>query len=437
MSSILVLGTILAVLFFVLLFFGVPIAISITISSFVTITCALGLDFGVFVSAQKMVTSINSFTLLAVPFFILAGLLMNSGGIAIRLIRFSQALVGRLPGSLAVTNVAGNAMFGSISGSGIAAAAAIGGVLGPIEKEEGYAEDFSAAVNVASAPVGQLIPPTAAFIIFSLASGGVSVSTLFIAGWIPGLLWALVVSLVALFIAKKRNYPVSKEKTSFKIIIKTFFDALPSLALLIIIIGGIISGAFTATEAAAVSVVYTLFLSLIVYRSISLKELKVILGEAAVLSASIMFLVGASGVMGFVMSFTGIPQALTALILGVSSNPIIILLLINVILLIIGTFMDMGPATLIFTPILMPVALATGMDPVQFGVMMVFNLALGTITPPVGTVLFVGSNVSNVGVERIIKEMIPFYFAILVVLLMVTFIPMLSLWLPNLLGMLN
>lgn len=435
MDNIALVAIILATVFFVLLFLRVPIAVSILVASFVTITSILTFNFGTFVSAQKVVTSINSFTLLAVPFFILAGLLMNGGGIAQRLINFSQALTGKIPGSLAITNVAGNAMFGSISGSGIAAASAIGGVLAPIQKEEGYDEAFSAAVNVASAPVGQLIPPTASFIVYSLASGGVSVSALFLAGWFPGLLWALGVAIVAFVISKKRSYPTSSEKITLSIFIKTFLDALPSLALLIIIIGGIITGIFTATEAAAVSVLYTLFLSMIVYKSIKWSHLKVILGDAAVISAGIMFLVGASGAMGFVMSFTGIPEAMSSGLLAVSENPVVIFLLINILLLIVGTFLDMGPATLIFTPILLPVCVALGMDPIQFGVMLVMNLALGQITAPVGTVLFVGSNVSGVKVENIIKELLPFYAVILFILLLVTFIPSLSMWLPTTLGL--
>lgn len=435
MDNVLLIGLILTIIFFALLLYRIPIAIAITVASAIIITFLLTFDFGVFVSAQKIVTGINSFTLLAVPFFILSGLLMNTGGIAKKLIDFSQVLMGKVPGSLALTNIAGNALFGSLSGSGIAASAAMGGTLGPLQKEAGYDPEFSAAVNATSAPVGQLIPPTAAFIVFSLASGGVSISALFLAGWIPGLLWSAAVGVVAYIISKKRNYPVSNQKVTFAIFLRTFIEALPSLALVFIIVGGIVGGIFTATEAAAIAVIYTLFLSTVVYRSISFKELKVVLGDAAVMSASIMFLVGASGVMGFVLSFTGIPAALSSAILGVSSNPVFILLLINIILLIVGTFMDMGPATLIFTPILMPIAVSVGMNPIHFGVMMVFNLALGTITPPVGTVLFVSSNVSGVPVEKIMKNAVPFYLAILVVMMLVTFIPAISLWLPSQFGL--
>lgn len=430
----LVIGLILTIIFFIFLFYRVPIAISIAVASCIMLTVLLSPDFGMFIGAQKMATGVNSFTLLAVPFFILSGLIMNTGGIAKRLINFSEAILGRVPGSLALTNIAGNALFGSLSGSGTAAAAAMGGTLAPIELEKGYEPEFSAAVNAISAPVGQLIPPTAAFIVFSLAAGGVSISALFLAGWIPGILWSIAVGIVAFVIGKKRGYPVSDNKFSFAMLLKTFWEALPSLALIFIIVGGIVGGIFTATEAAAISVIYTFILSVIIYRTIKPKELIKILGDTAVMSAQIMFLVGASGVMGFVFSFTGIPQALSDAILGVSTNPIVILLLINVILLIVGTFMDMAPAILIFTPILLPIATSVGVDPIHFGVIMVFNVALGTVTPPVGTVLFVSSNVAKVPVEKIMKEALPFYGAVVFTLLLITFIPSLSLWLPTVLG---
>ncbi len=434
MTDPLLVGIILAVIFFALLFYRVPIAVAIAVASCITITVLLTFDFGVFIGAQKIATGVNSFTLLAVPFFILSGLMMNTGGIAKRLIDFSEALLGRIPGSLALTNIAGNALFGSLSGSGIAAAAAMGGTLAPLENEKGYDPEFSAAVNAISAPVGQLIPPTAAFIVFSLAAGGASISALFLAGWIPGLLWAVAVGIVTLVISKKRNYPTSDEPFNISRLGKTFIDAVPSLALVFIIVGGIVGGIFTATEAAAIAVVYTFILSVLVYKTIDRHHLIVILGDAAVMSAQIMFLVGASGVMGFVLSFTGIPQALSDAILGVSTNPIIILLLINVILLIVGTFMDMAPAILIFTPILLPIAQSVGVDPVHFGVIMVFNLAVGTVTPPVGTVLFVSSNVSDVPVEKIMKEMVPFLITVFVILMFITFVPQLSLFLPSIFG---
>ena len=401
---------VLIIVFFLLLAFSVPVSFSIISASLVTLIMFLTPHFGVFISAQKMVTGIDSFTLLAVPFFVLAGLLMSNGGIAKRLINLAMLVLGKVPGSLAMTNIAGNAMFGSISGSGIAAATAIGGVMQPLENEQGYDRAFSAAANVASAPVGQLIPPTASFIVFSAASGGVSVAALLMAGWIPGLLWALLCMVVAFVYGKKHGYVIKRDHLTAKVVLKTIWDAIPSLFLIVIIIGGILSGYFTPTEASGVAVVMT---------------------------AIVMLIIGASSVLSFVLSFTGLPQAISAALLGVSDNKIVILLIINLILLIVGTFMDMAPALLIFTPIFLPVVKALGMNPIQFGVMMVMNLSIGTITPPVGSVLFVGCSISHLQVEEVIKKLVPFFVAILVALLFVTFVPQLSMWLPTVFGLLG
>ena len=426
---------VLVILFFFMLAMSVPVSFSIIASSLVTIIMFLSPDFGMFISAQKIVSGIDSFTLLAVPFFILAGQLMSSGGIAKRLINFAMLFLGRVPGSLALTNIAGNAMFGSLSGSGIAAVTAIGGVMNPLEKEAGYDEAFSAATNIATGPVGQLIPPTNAFIVFSAASGGVSVATLFMAGWIPGLLWALLCMVVAFVYAKKHGYVVKRDKLTAKIVLKTIWDAIPSLFLIVIIIGGILSGKFTATEASGVAVVYAFILSVFIYRSIKLSDMKQILVNAGVMTTIVMLIIGASSVLSFVLSFTGLPQAISELMLGISSNKIVILLMINVILLIVGTFMDMAPALLIFTPIFLPVIRSIGMDPIHFGVMMVMNLSIGTITPPVGSVLFVGCSVANLKVEAVVKKLMPYFIAIIVALLLVTFIPAISTWLPSVLGL--
>ena len=426
---------VLVILFFFMLAMSVPVSFSIIASSLVTIIMFLSPDFGMFISAQKIVSGIDSFTLLAVPFFILAGQLMSSGGIAKRLINFAMLFLGRVPGSLALTNIAGNAMFGSLSGSGIAAVTAIGGVMNPLEKEAGYDEGFSAATNIATGPVGQLIPPTNAFIVFSAASGGVSVATLFMAGWIPGLLWAGLCMVVAFFYAKKQGYVVKRDKLTTKIVLKTIWDAIPSLFLIVIIIGGILSGKFTATEASGVAVVYAFILSVFIYRSIKLSDMKQILVNAGVMTTIVMLIIGASSVLSFVLSFTGLPQAISELMLGISSNKIVILLMINVILLIVGTFMDMAPALLIFTPIFLPVIRSIGMDPIHFGVMMVMNLSIGTITPPVGSVLFVGCSVANLKVEAVVKKLMPYFVAIIIALLLVTFIPAISTWLPSVLGL--
>lgn len=426
---------VLIILFFFLLAMSVPVSFSIITSALITIIMFLTPQFGMFISAQKLVSGIDSFTLLAVPFFILAGQLMSSGGIARRLINLAMLFLGKVPGSLALTNIAGNAMFGSLSGSGIAAATAIGGVMNPLEKEQGYDEGFSAATNIATAPVGQLIPPTNAFIVYSAASGGASVATLFMAGWIPGLLWAFLCMLVAFLYAKKQGYVVKREKLTGAEVAKVIWDAIPSLLLIVIIIGGILSGYFTPTEASGVAVIYAFILSAFVYKSIALKDMKDILVNAAVMTTIVMLIIGASSVLSFVLSFTGLPQAISSLMLGVSHNKIVILLLINVILLIVGTFMDMAPALLIFTPIFLPVITNIGMDPIQFGVMMVMNLSIGTVTPPVGSVLFVGCSVAKLKVENVVSKLIPYFAAIVVALLFVTFVPAFSTWLPTVLGL--
>ncbi len=425
-------GIILAVVFVLMLIISVPISVSIIIASLAAILFILPMDMAIFTASQKLVTGLDSFTLLAIPFFILAGILMNNGGVAERLINFAKVLVGRTPGALAHTNILGNTLFGSLSGSSVAAAAAIGGVMGPLQKKEGYDPKFSAAVNIASAPIGLVIPPSGTLIIYSLVSGGTSVAALFIAGYLPGLLWAFACMAVAYVIAKKRNYPTS-ERVSLKVALKTFFDAIPSLMLIVIVIGGILAGIFTATEAAAVAVAYTLILSF-AYGAVKPKHLPRIIMESVEITAVIMLLVGASAVMSWVMAFTGIPSAISDLIIGISDNPIVLLLILNVFLLIVGTFMDITPAVLIFTPILLPIVLGFGMDPIHFGIMMVLNLSIGNITPPVGSALFVGSSIANLDIEDVIKPLIPFYVAIIVVLLLVTYIPGISMLLPNLLG---
>ena len=390
-----------------------------------------------FVSAQKIVGGMDSFTLLAVPFFILAGLLMSSGGIARRLINLAMLVLGKVPGSLALTNIAGNAMFGSISGSGVAAATALGGVLNPLEKEEGYDPGFAAAVNVATAPVGQLIPPTTAFIVYSAASGGTSVAVLFMAGWIPGLLWAGLCMLVAFLYGKKHHYVYQTEKLTGKVVLKTVWDAIPSLFLIVIIIGGILSGYFTPTEASGVAVAYAFFLSVVLYKSIKLKDIPGILMETGLMTTIVMLIIGASSVLSFVMSFTGLPEAISHMVLGISNNKYVILLILNIFLLIVGTFMDMAPALLIFTPIFLPIVTALGMTPVQFGVMIVMNLSVGTITPPVGNVLFIGCSVAKLEVEDVLKRLLPFFAAIFAALLFITYVPAFSLWLPSILGLLD
>lgn len=428
-------GLILLIGIITLLIIGVPIAVSVGLSSVIAMVTILDFDNAVLTSAQRMFTGINSFTLLAIPFFILAGVIMNNGGIARRLIDCAKILSGKMPGSLAHTNILANMLFGSISGSAVASAAAVGSTMGELQEKEGYKREFSAAVNIASAPTGMLIPPSNIMIVFSLVSGGTSIAALFLAGYLPGIIWGLSCILVALLISKKRGYK-SQLKISWKQKLLVVLDAVPSLLLIVIVIGGIIGGIFTATEGSAIAVVYSLILSFI-YRSIKIKDLPAIILEATRTTSIVVFLIGVSSIMSWVMSYTNIPSLIADLLLSISDNMIIILLIMNILLLIIGTFMDPTPAVLIFTPIFLPIAMDFGMDPIHFGIMMILNLSIGTITPPVGPVLFVGVRVANLPIEKVIRPLIPFFFATIVVLLLVTFIPSISLFIPKLFGLIQ
>ena len=426
-------GLIILVLLVIMLIAGVPIAVALGVSSVCAILPVMDVDVAVLTGSQRIFSGISVFSLLAIPFFILAGNIMNKGGIAVRLINLAKLITGRAPGALAQTNVLANMLFGSISGSGTAAASAMGSIIGPIEKEEGYDPNFSAAVNIATAPTGLLIPPSNVMITFSLVSGGTSVAALFMAGYIPGILWGLACMLVIYFIAKKRGYR-AKTKFTAKEAGNVILQAIPCLLLIVIVIGGIIFGVFTATEGSVVAVVYSLFLSLFVYKSIKIKELPKIFKDSAEMTGIIIFLIGVSSIMSWVMAFTNIPAIVSAGLLAISSNKYVIFLLINIILLVVGTFMDMTPACLIFTPIFLPVCTALGMNTIHFGIMMIFNLCIGTITPPVGTTLFVGVKVGGVKIETVFRQLLVYFAAIFIVLMLVTYIPALSLTLPKLLG---
>ena len=433
MSIAIVSGIIILVLLVIMLVAGVPIAVALGVSSVSAILPVMDIDVAVLTGAQRIFSGISVFSLLAIPFFILAGNIMNKGGIAIRLINLAKLITGRTPGALAQTNVIANMLFGAISGSGTAAASAMGSIIGPIEKEEGYDPNFSAAVNIATAPTGLLIPPSNVMITYSLVSGGTSVAALFMAGYIPGILWGLACMLVIYIIAKKKGYRAKSTFTA-KEAGKVILQALPCLLLIVIVIGGIIGGIFTATEGSVVAVVYSLCLSLFVYKSITLKDLPKLFKESAEMTGIIIFLIGVSSIMSWVMAFTNIPEAVSSGLLAITNNKYIIFLLINIILLVVGTFMDMTPACLIFTPIFLPVCSALGMSTIHFGIMLIFNLCIGTITPPVGTTLFVGVKVGNVKIETVFKQLLIYFAAILAVLLLVTYIPQLSLWLPSLMG---
>ena len=420
--------------FFALLAYGVPVAYSIGISTTVTILFNISLMPGITTVAQRMTTGIDSFALLAIPFFVLAGELMNRGGIANRLINFAKSMVGSLPGGLGYVNILAAMLFGAISGSAVAAASAIGSVMTERMEDEGFPRPFSAAINITSSTTGLLIPPSNVLIVYALASGGAaSVAALFIAGYLPGILVGLALMIVAAIASRKQNFKrgnrvqVSQLWTDFR---KAFF----SLLMLVIIVGGIVQGIFTATEAAAVAVLYALILGFS-YKTITTKHLPSILLNSAKTTAIVMFLICTSMAMSWLFSFESIPQLMTGFLLDTVSNPILIFLLINITLLVVGTFMDMTPAILIFTPIFLPVVTELGMDPVHFGIIMVLNLCIGLCTPPVGTILFVGAGVAKISVTKVIKPLLPFLAAMILVLFLITFFEGITMWLPNMFGL--
>lgn len=415
------------------LLLGFPIGLGIGASCATAMTVILPLPQAMITAAQRTFTGINSFSLLAIPFFILAGNIMNNGGIAKRLIGCANIIAHRLPGSLAQTNIVANMLFGAVSGSGVAAASAMGGLLRPMEEEEGYSPEFSAAVNIASGPTGMMIPPSNIMIVYATAASGVSISALFMAGYIPGILWGVGCMIVAGFTAKKLGY-ISKSQYTLKESLKILWRGVPSLLLIAVVIGGILLGWFTATEGSAIAVAYSLILSFI-YKSIKISDLPKILLDTVKTTAVVEFLVCVSSIMSFIMSFAKIPQMISASMLTFSENPIVILLIMNTILLIVGTFMDPTPAVLIFTPIFLPIVKVWGMNPVHFGLMMVLNLCVGTLTPPVGAILFAGCRIGNVKIENVIRPLMPYFLVVFLVLLLVTYVPILTMGIPVLLDL--
>ena len=423
---------VLTISFLLFIGLGTPIAWSIVISSFLSLFVSLPSIITATTIAQRMATALDSFALLAIPFFILAGQLMSNGGIAHRLIRFAKTLVGSLPGGLALINIISAMLMGAIAGSAMASASAMGSILGPEMKKEGYDKEYGAAVNITSSTIGLIIPPSNVLIIYSLASGGVSIAALFLAGYIPGILTGLFLMVVAFFWAKKKGYPTSN-KSNIKDVVSSFIDALPSLLLLFIVIGGIVMGLFTATEASAIAVLYALVLG-IIYNEIKINELSSIILSSTKTSSIVLLLVTCSICMSWVMSFENIPQALSLFILNISGNKLIVLLMINLILLFVGIFMDITPAVLIFTHIFLPIIKSIGIDPIQFGIMMVLNLCIGLCTPPVGSVLFVGIGVVKTSIEKVIKPLLPLFIAMILSLMLITFFPQITLWLPRQFG---
>ena len=420
--------------FFVMLFAGVPISAGIGIASIITAIMS-GMDGNIFAltAAQRCFSGCDSFSLLALPFFSLGGNIMNKGGIAKRLVRLARLLVGWVHGYLAATNVLANMFFGAVSGSSVAATSAMGSIMSPLELDEGYDPNYSAAVNICSAPTGILIPPSGPLILYSITAGGVSVAALFMGGYLTGALLGIAVAGLAIFLAVRKGYKASavkEEDPAWKIVL----EAVPSLLAVIIVMGGILTGIFTATEAGVVMCLYCTLLA-IIYREMSIKTFYDLLADTMKSSATILFLIAASSIMSYVMSYSGIPAAISEGLMSVSNNRYMIILIMNVFLLVMGMFLDLTPAVLIFTPIFLPIATSVGMSPVHFGLMLIMNLGIGSVTPPVGSCLFVGCGVGRVKIEGVTKYIVPIFTAMVIALFLVSFIPAIPLLVPYLCGL--
>ena len=414
--------------FVILLALGVPVAFCLGLSALATL---FYLDIPLIVAFQRMAAGVDVFALLAIPFFVYAGELMNQSGIAERLVRLAESMFGRAKGGLGQVSVASCMMFGAVSGSAVAATSAMGSALTPIMRDSGYDDDFAVNVTVTGATTGLLIPPSHNMIIYSIAAGGsVSIVSLFLAGILPGILLGLALMAVTYVIAVKRGYPAGSFP-GWRPMLTAFVRALPGLLSAIIIVGGILSGVFTATESSAIAVVYTILVAAFVYRSLNWTKFVAATQNAVKTTAIVMLIIAAASAFGWLMAVAEVPLRMSEALLTISENPLLLLLIINIILLILGTFMDMAPLIIITTPIFLPVATALGMDPVQFGVVLILNLGIGLVTPPVGAVLFVGCAVGGIPIERSLRSIWPFYFAMIGVLLLVTAFPQLSLALPN------
>ena len=421
--------------FFVMLLAGVPISAGIGIASVITALFSMPADIFALIAAQRCFSGLDSFSLLALPFFSLGGNIMNKGGIARRLIRLARLLVGKIPGYLAATNVLANMFFGAVSGSSVAATSAMGSILSPLEAEEGYDPNYSAAVNICSAPTGILIPPSGPLILYSITAGGVSVAALFMGGYLTGILLGLCVAALTIYLAVKKGYKASTVKEEDPAV-KIWIDAVPSLLAVIIVMGGILGGFFTATEAGVVMCLYCLLLA-VLYREITFKTFYDMLADTMKSSATILFLIAASSIMSYVMSYSGIPAAISEGLMSISNNRYVILLIMNVFLLIMGMFLDLTPAVLIFTPIFLPIATSIGMSPVHFGLMLITNLGIGSVTPPVGSCLFVGCGVAKVKIEGVTKYIIPLFCGMVVALFLITYIPAIPMIVPYLTGLVD
>ena len=429
---------VLAGVFIVLLFLRVPVAFCIGLSSLAAMLCSMPADPAAMTIAQRVGMSVTSFPLLAIPFFVLAGKLLATGGVARRLLDFARVSVGFLPGGIALTNVMGNMLFGAVSGSAAAAASGIGSFMIPAMEREGYPREYATALTVTAATTGLLIPPSNVFIVYAMVAGGVSIGALFVAGYLPGILMGFALIVVAVTLAGRQGLGARQPRPTLAELVGASFRVLPTVGLLVLVMGGIVSGLFTATEASAVAVFYALVLAL-AYREMGWRDIPKVLLETAATTGMVFLLIGTSMAMAWIFAYADVPQLIDQFIRGVSENPFVILLLINLILLAVGTFMDMTPGVLIFTPIFLPVVMQLapelGVTPeqmkYQFGVIIVFNLCIGLCTPPVGTVLFIGCSLARLSIGRLVRPLLPFFAAMVAALLAVSYFPGLSLWLPR------
>ncbi|HHX59880.1 MAG TPA: TRAP transporter large permease [Epulopiscium sp.] len=414
--------------FFIMIFLRFPIAYAVALSS---LLCLLYQGLPLSIIGQQMVKGISSFSLMAVPFFITMGCLMGSGGISDKLIALANACVGWMRGGMAMVNIVASYFFGGISGSAAADTASLGSILIPMMVEQGYDDDFSAAVTITSSCEGLLVPPSHNMVIYATTAGGVSVGSLFLAGYIPAAILAVTLMIGSYIISVKRNYPKG-EPFTIKNLVKQLSVSFWALAAVLIVVVGVVGGWFTATESAAVAVFYSLFVSVFIYKGLDWKGVWKVLDDAVHTLSIVLILISTSSIFGYCLTRLHVPDLAASAIVGLTDNPIILALLLNLILLILGMIMDMAPIILIATPILLPIATSIGIDPIQFGIMMVLNCGIGLLTPPVGSVLFIGSAVSGVSMERLVKATLPFYVCMIITLLLITFIPEVSLWLPAL-----
>lgn len=416
--------------FAVLLFLGVPIAVCLAGSSMITI---LYMDLPPMIVFQRIASGMNIFALMAIPFFIYAGELMLHGGISDRLVRLANAMIGHIRGGLGLVNVLASMLFGGISGSAVADASALGATLIPMMKEKGYDPDYAVNVTITSATIGLTVPPSHNMIIYSIAAGGtVSVASLFMAGFVPGVITGLCLMAAAYVVAYRRGYPREKFP-GIRLLVATFAMALPGLLTAVIIVGGVLSGVFTATESSAIAVIYALLITILAYRSLAWRDFVRATIGAVKTTAMVLLIIGTAASFAWLLALNQVPAKLFSLLQSISDNPLVIMFMINVILLFLGTFMDMAPLIIICTPIFLPVMKQLGMDPIQFGIVMMINLGIGLVTPPVGTVLFVGCAVGKISIEETVRSIWPFYLALLAALVLVTYVPGFSMFLPNLL----